>query len=158
MTSYLQNIRKKIGNDMLQIATADWLIIQDDKLLLQERAGENIWGMIGGMIEPGETIVEAAVREAQEEAGLTIHSQELFGIYAGKEFQATYPNNDQVSPVKIVFITEDFSGTLQCDEEGESLQFFHISKLPLDIHHTHIPVINDYIAYKASKLNIPVVT
>ena len=36
------------------------------------RPGDPFWFTIGGAVEPGETLREAAVRELQEEAGITV--------------------------------------------------------------------------------------
>jgi 8-oxo-dGTP pyrophosphatase MutT (NUDIX family) len=36
------------------------------------RPGDPFWFTIGGAVEPGETLPEAAVRELQEEAGITV--------------------------------------------------------------------------------------
>jgi ADP-ribose pyrophosphatase YjhB (NUDIX family) len=57
------------------IAAIGIVIWRDDKVLLirrgkAPRAGD--WGLPGGMQDTGETIIEAAVREAREETGLDV--------------------------------------------------------------------------------------
>lgn len=54
-------------------------------------------------MEPGETFLEAAVRETYEETGLKVEQLALFGLYAGQEGFATYPNGDKVFSVQIIF-------------------------------------------------------
>lgn len=39
------------------------------------------WSIPGGVLEVGETLREAAVREAMEETGLRVESAELLGVY-----------------------------------------------------------------------------
>lgn len=58
------------------------LIHQDDRYLLQDRVKENWKGctLPGGHIEPGESIVDAVIREMKEETGLTIQSPRLCGV------------------------------------------------------------------------------
>lgn len=60
------------------------IIIDDGRVLLVKRghaplAGE--WSIPGGALEVGETVREAAVREAREETGLTVEALELLGVY-----------------------------------------------------------------------------
>ncbi len=60
------------------------IIIQDGRVLLVKRgrpplAGE--WSIPGGVLELGETVREAAVREAQEETCLTVEPTELLGVF-----------------------------------------------------------------------------
>ena len=58
------------------------IIIQDGRVLLVKRghpplAGE--WSIPGGVLELGETVRAAAVREAREETCLTVEPEELLG-------------------------------------------------------------------------------
>src|ERR1700694_724129 len=60
------------------------VIIEDGRVLLVKRghpplAGE--WSIPGGVLELGETLREAAVREAREETCLTVEPCELLGVY-----------------------------------------------------------------------------
>jgi mutator protein MutT len=60
------------------------IIIEDDRVLLVKRghpplAGE--WSIPGGVLEVGETLRQAAVREALEETGLTVEPADLLGVY-----------------------------------------------------------------------------
>ncbi len=60
------------------------IIIEDRRVLLVKRghpplAGE--WSIPGGALELGETLHEAAVREAREETCLTVEPAELLGVY-----------------------------------------------------------------------------
>jgi 8-oxo-dGTP diphosphatase len=60
------------------------VIIEDGRVLLVKRghpplAGE--WSIPGGALELGETLREAAVREAREETCLTVEPAELLGVY-----------------------------------------------------------------------------
>jgi len=60
------------------------IIIEQDRVLLVKRghpplAGE--WSIPGGVLELGETVRQAAVREAIEETGLIVEVGELLGVY-----------------------------------------------------------------------------
>ena len=56
-------------------------IVQDGLILLTQREDVEAWVLPGGGIDPGETIVDAAVREAREETGLEVELTRLVGIY-----------------------------------------------------------------------------
>ncbi len=50
-------------------------------LLIRQNYGEELWGIPGGAVEPGESPQEAAVREAREETGLGVELEYLVGVY-----------------------------------------------------------------------------
>jgi 8-oxo-dGTP diphosphatase len=60
------------------------VIINEGRVLLVKRghaplAGE--WSIPGGVLEVGETLREAAIREVQEETCLTVETADLLGVY-----------------------------------------------------------------------------
>lgn len=60
------------------------IIIEGERVLLVKRAHPPIqgqWSIPGGVLEVGEMVREAAVREAREETGLIVEASELLGVY-----------------------------------------------------------------------------
>ncbi|WP_051138076.1 NUDIX hydrolase [Streptomyces canus] len=58
------------------------VIVDEGRLLLIRRAaaeGDLLWALPGGIVEPGETARQAAVREAFEETGLTVEAVRQLG-------------------------------------------------------------------------------
>jgi 8-oxo-dGTP diphosphatase len=60
------------------------IIIEGDRIILVKRghpplAGE--WSIPGGVLEVGETLRQAAAREAREETGLTVEPGDLLGVF-----------------------------------------------------------------------------
>ena len=89
------------------------LVHRGEDLLLQNRVKQDWLGyaMPGGHVEPGESIVEAVIREMQEETGLHIINPKLCGV---KQFPI-----DGGRYLVFLFETEEFTGELTGSEEGE---------------------------------------
>lgn len=60
------------------------LIVEDGKILLLYRKDQDHWEVPGGKVEDDESATEAAVREAEEEIGVSVELRKPF--YSG-EFQ-----------------------------------------------------------------------
>ncbi len=64
---------EKVFGYPIPVNTADAVVIQSGHVLLVERLvqpGKGLWALPGGHIDPGETALDAAIRELYEEAGL----------------------------------------------------------------------------------------
>ena len=60
------------------------VIVEDGRVLLVKRGHpplEGEWSIPGGVLELGETLREAAAREAREETCLTVETGDLLGVY-----------------------------------------------------------------------------
>ena len=88
------------------------LIRKDGAYLLQDRIKEDWQGytLPGGHVEPGESIVDAVIRETKEETGFTIENPRLCGI---KQFPI-----DGGRYLVFLFTADRFSGELRSSEEG----------------------------------------
>jgi 8-oxo-dGTP pyrophosphatase MutT (NUDIX family) len=99
-------------------------------ILLERRSDNGLWGLPGGRIEPGESITQTALREAQEETGLTIVVTRLLGVYSGPENRIViYPDN-VVQLIDILLEAAIVSGDLVCSSESLELRFFQVGGFP----------------------------
>lgn len=60
------------------------ILINDDQILLVRRANPPLqgqWSIPGGLVETGETISQAIIREVQEETGLTVEPVKLVEVF-----------------------------------------------------------------------------
>jgi 8-oxo-dGTP diphosphatase len=60
----------------------------DEILLVRQSYGHRYWSLPGGSMEHGESIEQAAVREAKEETGLDVRLTRLVGVYSKPEQNA----------------------------------------------------------------------
>ena len=96
------------------------LVRRGNEILLQNRVKQDWAGytLPGGHVEPGESFVDACVREMKEETGLTVSNVQLCGI---KQF----PDGDS-RYIVFLFRTDSFEGELCSSEEGK------VEWVPLD--------------------------
>lgn len=99
------------------------------QVLLQRRSDSGDWGVIGGALELGESLEEAAHRELFEEAGLRSHDLAFKGMLSGKDMYYKYPHGDEIYNLVAVFETREYSGvpTIQ-DDEGLELGYFRLDE------------------------------
>lgn len=98
-------------------------IIQEGRILLIKREDFEVWGLPGGMNDPGESLVQTAVREAWEETGLEVELTRLVGVYA------TYYG--QFVANTVLFAARPVGGALQPQiSETLDLAFFAPDELP----------------------------
>jgi ADP-ribose pyrophosphatase YjhB (NUDIX family) len=70
-----------ISGRVTPLLGVDAAVFKGEKLLLIKRADIGLWATPGGMVEVGETLTEAVLRELKEETGLTGKVARLLGIF-----------------------------------------------------------------------------
>lgn len=123
------------------------LILQENKLLLGHRIGKDTggiyepgsWCLPGGKQEYGETFLEGAAREVEEETSLRISEMELFGaaddITSDRHF------------VTLWVIAHRCNGTARVTEpdKQDEWRWFNINALPEHIYGPSWKFINSYL-------------
>jgi 8-oxo-dGTP diphosphatase len=83
----------------LLVAASYVLLLRDGQVLLQLRQGtgylDGCWATLAGHVDPGESVHEAAVREAAEEAGITIAPADLAPLTTLHRFERGGPQVEQ---------------------------------------------------------------
>ena len=106
------------------ILGASVVIVADSAILLVQRGHEpqlGRWSVPGGRVEPGETLAEAAAREAYEETGLEVRiGAELWSL--------TIPDGD------VTYEVHDFAatvtgGTLRAGDDAADVRWIPFAEL-----------------------------
>ena len=137
--AYIEWLRSRVGKRKILLVFSS-VVLNDEsgRILLQRRADNGRWGLPGGLLEPGETIIECAHRELSEETGLQAGELRLVGIYTDPRYDSVYPNGDQVQQFTVCFAGQVSGGELQIDShvpggsETLDLAFFAPDELPFD--------------------------
>lgn len=104
---------------------------KDARVVLVKRAHPPLqaqWSIPGGVLEVGELVREAAVREAREETGLVVEAGELLGVYDRVLRDAE--QRVQYHYVLIDFLCRRISGELRAGSDAAEVRWFRREELP----------------------------
>src|ERR1700733_1388422 len=135
MSPFIRRLRDLIGNELLVLPSAA-VLPRDDRgrVLLVRLIDSGLWATIGGAIEPDESPREAALREAQEEAGVELELGPVLAVLGGPEYRLTYPNGDQTSYVVTVYDATIVGGTPTADgDETSAVEWWDTTSLPSNL-------------------------
>ena len=107
------------------------IIIEDSRVLLVKRAHpplQSEWSIPGGVLEVGELVREAAVREAREETGLTVEPSDLLGVY--DRILRNPAQRVQYHYVLIDFLCRRVAGDLSAASDAAEVRWFSREELP----------------------------
>ncbi len=93
---------------------------------------EGQWALPGGFVEVGETIYEAAVREAAEETGLAVEISRLVGVYSEADRD---PRGHNVS---VAFLASVLGGQMHAASDAVEVEVLDPSSVELAFDHHRI--------------------
>lgn len=109
-------------------------------LLIERKNPPYGWALPGGFVDVGETLEQAAVREAAEEISLTVKLKTLLGCYSG-------PNRDSRGhTVSAVYIAEA-TGNPKAADDAANVQVFTLNAFPAELAFDHELILTDYLNY-----------
>jgi ADP-ribose pyrophosphatase YjhB (NUDIX family) len=107
------------------------VIVQKNRVLLIRRGTPPLlgeWSLPGGVLECGETLREAVVREAREETGLVVESSEMLGVY--ERVIRDDEGRVRYHYVLIDFLCRPLSGDPKAGSDAEDVRWFTREELP----------------------------
>jgi ADP-ribose pyrophosphatase YjhB (NUDIX family) len=129
------------------VPTVDIIIeLEEDKLILINRKNPPYgWALPGGFVNYGESLEEAAIREAKEETSLDVELIKQFHTYS-------QPNRDpRLHTISTVYIARPKYPNQQvpkASSDAKNISIFSLSELPKDLAFDHREILNDYIKFK----------
>jgi len=106
------------------------IIIERDRVVLVKRGHPPLagkWSVPGGVLEVGETLRQAAVREALEETGLAVEVGELLGVY--DRILRDADGRTRYHYVLIDFLCRRIAGELHAAGDAAEARWFTSSEL-----------------------------
>ncbi|HEX6709163.1 MAG TPA: NUDIX hydrolase [Rubrobacter sp.] len=113
----------------------DVVIPSDEGVVLIRRGSEPFkgqWALPGGFVEKGETVEEAARREAAEETGLAVEISRLVGVYSDPDRD---PRGHNVS---VAFLAQVLSGQMQAASDASEVGVLDPATVELAFDHRQI--------------------
>ena len=107
------------------------IIIEDARVVLVKRLHPPLqaeWSIPGGVLEVGERVREAAIREAREETGLTVEPGELLGVY--DRILRNPEQRVQYHYVLIDFLCRRVAGDIGAASDAAEVEWFSRDELP----------------------------
>jgi 8-oxo-dGTP diphosphatase len=122
------------------VVAVDVLIRKDDGYVFIKRKNEpyrGCWAIPGGLVEYGETVEQAAEREAKEETGLDVKLIRLVGVYSD-------PTRDPRGHcISIAYLAEVVSGELRAATDAKKAKIF--KRKPDNLAFDHSKIFEDAI-------------
>lgn len=128
---FVLELRKHVGSAPLWLAGATAVIRDPEqaRILLVRRSDNGWWTPVTGIVDPGEHPADAAVREALEEAAVTIRVDRVASI--GVSRMVTYDNGDQAQYIDHTFACTYLDGDPHpADGENTDVRWFDVDDLP----------------------------
>ena len=129
--------------------TCDVFIYDDDfNFILIKRKNDpykDCWALPGGFVEYGESVEDAAVREAKEETSIDVELEELVNVYSD-------PDRDpRRHTVTVAYIAKGDFTTKKADSDAKDIDVFKVDELDsINIAFDHKKIIEECLE-KAKK-------
>jgi len=122
--------------------TVDVIIEIDQGIVLIERKNPPFgWALPGGFVDYGESLEDAAIREAKEETSLEVRDLRLLGCYSD-------PLRDsRMHTISAVYVAKG-TGTPFAADDAANLKVFGLDELPEQLCFDHSKVLADYLRCK----------
>jgi 8-oxo-dGTP diphosphatase len=116
-------------------------------VLIKRRNTPFGWALPGGFVDYGETVENAAVREALEETGLSVELTGLHGVYSDPRRDA------RKHTMSVVFTAQPVDlSRLGAGDDAENAAIFDLDDLPQPLVFDHALILKDY-ARRFARLN-----
>ena len=110
-------------------------------VLIERRNPPSGWALPGGFVDVGETLEQAAVREAREETDLDVRLISLLGCYSDPA------RDERGHTVSAVFVARA-KGVPEARDDARHLELFSLDSLPERLAFDHADILRDFRFYR----------
>jgi len=113
------------------------VLVTDDAgaILLLQRTDTGLWTIPTGGLKKGETISQCAIRECEEETGLTVEITGLVGVFSTPDHVIAYGNGEVRQPVNVCLHAAVTGGIATPTDEASEIRWVRPDEISTyDIH------------------------
>lgn len=115
-------------NSVVPAVTA-FVVNSAGAVLMERRSDNGLWGLPGGVHEPGESIAETVAREVLEETGIKVDVVGLVGIYTDPGHVIAFDDGEVRQEFSLCFRARPVSGDLVASAESIRVGWIPIAEL-----------------------------
>lgn len=126
---FIIELRKSIGHAPLWLPGITAVVIREHQVLLIQRSDNRAWTPVTGIVEPGESPADCAVREVLEESGVQAAARRLAWVHVSRP--VVHVNGDHAQYLDHVFRMDWLDGEpFPADDESLDARWFDLNRLP----------------------------
>jgi ADP-ribose pyrophosphatase YjhB (NUDIX family) len=144
------NRYKDISGHICPLLGADAAVFRNGQILLMKRLDNGLWGTPGGMVEVGETLTNAALRELKEETGLNGEVVRLLGIFDSRIWKSQLKSQ----LYHVIFEVKVTRGKPVTGNETTDWGFFSADNLP-PLSNGHLLIVPFLFKLKSGEIEPP---
>jgi D-glycero-alpha-D-manno-heptose 1-phosphate guanylyltransferase len=118
----------------VKLGTCIVIFDETQRVVLERRSDCGWWCLPGGRVDPGETVLATALREAEEETGLRVEPTAFLGLFSDPRRRTVrYPDNGDIRQlVDATILAKPVGGHLAASPESLDVRWFAPHELPLN--------------------------
>jgi len=125
--------------------TVDIIIeLEGGVVLIERKNPPHGWALPGGFVDYGESLEDAAVREAREETSLEVSNLRLLGCYSDPR------RDDRMHTISTVYMA-DGCGQPRAADDAADAGIFQLDNLPGPLCFDHAAILADYAALRRAR-------
>jgi 8-oxo-dGTP diphosphatase len=110
-------------------------------VLIRRKNPPHGWALPGGFVDVGESLEQAAVREAEEETALRVNIKMLLGCYSD-------PSRDPRGHTASVVYVAESEGEPRAQDDAAGVAIFSPEALPSPLAFDHARILRDYLMWR----------